>query len=117
MRLPPWVEPPKATATASADLGAWIDSLPTGAPPVLPYWHDGVLHVGGAEIEAPYADVEIETAGSTIMVGGYEESGQRRPPSEWSVLRDGQLDPMAVPPGNYAGAEHRRQDRLLGDAP
>jgi len=99
--LAPYVEPPKATATSVADLGEWIDSLPTGAAPVTPYWHDGVLHVDGAEIDAPYADVDIETAGSTIMVGGYTDNGRGKSPSDWLLLRDGVLDPMPVPADNY----------------
>ncbi len=97
----PYVELPVAAATTTAGLGEWIESLPAGAPPVLPYWHDGVLHVDGAEIEAPYADVELETAGGTLMVVGYDDTRRNRSPSAWSLLRDGALEPMPVPAGSY----------------
>ena len=58
----PEKEPPNQPV--ESDLQAWIDDLPTVAPPSTPYWHDGVLHVEGAEIDAPYDDVELEVAGA-----------------------------------------------------
>ena len=66
----PEKEPP--SQPVESDLQAWIDGLPDGAPPSTPYWHDGVLHVQGAEIDAAYDDVELEVAGETVLVGGYD---------------------------------------------
>ena len=114
--LPPYVEQPEATATTSADLGAWIDSLPAGAPPVLPYWHDGVLHVDGAEIEAPYADVEHRDGGRHGHGGRLRR--QRTQQASVGVVaaprRCARADARAA--RQLAGAEQRRQDRLLVDA-
>jgi hypothetical protein len=90
----PEKEPPNQPI--ESDLQAWIDDLPVGVPPSTPYWHDGVLHVQGAEIDAPYDDVELEVAGETVLVGGYE-GGRRSGPSEWLYLRGGGLEPLPVP--------------------
>ena len=79
-----------------SDLHAWIDGLPDGPPPGTPYWHDGVLHAGGAEIDASYDDVELEVAGATVLVGGYE-GGRRSGPAEWLYLRGDGLEPLPVP--------------------
>ena len=67
--------PTLAASTASAVLQQWIDALPAGAPPATPYWHDGILHVNGAQIQAPDKPAKIEVAGSTVLVSGRESAG------------------------------------------
>ena len=91
----PEKEPPNQPV--ESDLQAWVDDLPTGAPPSTPYWNDGVLHVEGAEIDAPYDDVELDAAGRTVLVGGYENAGKNSGPTEWSYLGDDGLEPLPVP--------------------
>ena len=86
-----------ASATVDGGLQAWIDALPEGQPPTSPYWHDGVLHVNGREITAPYLDVDIQTAGRTLVLAGYEHSGPNALPSEWSLLTGAGLTPIPVP--------------------
>ena len=44
--------------------------------PSTPYWHDGVLHAHGVEIETPFPVGQIEVAGDTVLVGG--RIGRRR---------------------------------------
>ena len=97
----PYVERLPATSSTESDLQAWIDDLPVGAPPVTPYWHDGVLHAGGVEIEASYRDVDIDTAGSTVLVTGWDDVGRNARPSEFALVRGDQLDPLPVPPTAY----------------
>ena len=66
--------------------------LPVGAPPLTPYWHDGVLHVQGAEIETPFQVGVIEVAGDTVMVGGPGGGLQNGAATEWALVRGDQLD-------------------------
>lgn len=44
-----------------------IDELPDGALPSIPYWHRGVLHVGGTAITTPLR--LVVTGGDTVLVG------------------------------------------------
>ena len=101
------LEPVPANATTSGALEAaftseqqqWIDALPAGAPPTTPYWHDGTLYVNGAQIPATYAAVDIDVAGGTVLVGGYDREPQVSAPSQWSLVRGDRLQPVPVPAG------------------
>ena len=100
-------EPVPANATTSGTIEAastseqqqWIDALPAGAPPTTPYWHDGTLYVNGAQIPAPYTAVDIDVAGDTVLVGGYEREPQASAPSQWMLVRGDGLEPVTVPAG------------------
>ncbi|GAA4406558.1 hypothetical protein GCM10023168_21610 [Fodinibacter luteus] len=84
---------------AGPGLQAWMDDLPVGEPPLSPYWHDGVLHVRGVQVPAPYASVTLEAAGETVLVAGetrFEEGGAS---PQWMLVRGDQLTPLPVPEG------------------
>ena len=74
-----------------------MDDLPGGAPPLTPYWHDGVLHVRGVEIEVPYPAVDIEAAGATVLVGGYVDDSRSAPPSDWMLVSGNHLERLPAP--------------------
>jgi hypothetical protein len=57
------------------------------APTTVPWWKDGVLHVGGATIRTELR--QIRYAGGTTVVGVSDVDG-----SHWSLVRDGQLVPL-----------------------
>ena len=76
----PTAEDPPPSVSTEVEPQAWIDSLPTGAPPLTPYFHDGILHVAGEEIQTSFAVEPIVVAGATVMVGGDRENG---PPTTW----------------------------------
>ena len=86
-----------------SDLQLWIDDLPTGAPPATPYWHDGTLYVNGEQIPAPYGTVDIEVAGDTILVGGFQGDTKYVGPSEWGLVRGDRLEPLPVPADAQVG--------------
>ena len=101
-----------------SDLQQWIDALPTGAPPASPYWHDGTLNVNGEQIPAPYDTVNIQVAGDTILVGGYQAgsvpvpyqgstvSGSNQAEAndpQWGIVRGDRLEPLPVPAGAQVG--------------
>ena len=72
---------------------AWLDDLPTGGPPLTPWWHDGVLHVGETEVRTPFQVTAelIQAAGDSVLVGDpswNDQSGR----AEWAVVRDGRLE-------------------------
>lgn len=78
--------PPPSTPT-DVDPQVWISELPVGTPPFTPYWHAGVMHVRGAEIETSFDVRAIEVAGDTVMVGG-EPTGDGVPTTWWLVDGD-----------------------------
>jgi hypothetical protein len=83
--------PPPATPV-DVDPQVWISDLPVGEPPLVPYWHDGVLHAPGGEI-ATASDIRaIEVAGETIMVGGSANGG--RVPTKWWLVRGDHLEQL-----------------------
>lgn len=98
-------QPQEPGFPAGPGLQRWVDDLPAGGPPLTPYWNDGVLHVRGREIQAPYASVVIEAAGETVLVGGFtddsrfEEDGTWSP--QWVLVRGDALAPLPVPE-NYS---------------
>ena len=66
-----------------------------GGLPLTPYWHDGVLHVRGVEIETPWRRIPvIDVAGDTILAG---ESGYRGVDPSWAVVVGDRLEPVPVP--------------------
>ena len=78
-------EPPKEPGfPAGPGLHAWMDDLPVGEPPLTPYWHDGVLHMRGEQVDAPYASVVIEAAGGTVLVGGFADDSRFEEDGTWS---------------------------------
>jgi hypothetical protein len=83
--------PPPSTAT-DVDPQEWIRELPVGAAPTVPYWHDGILHVPGAEIATTFSVRAIEVAGKTIMVGGDPSPDQV--PTTWWLVRGDRLEPL-----------------------
>ena len=93
----PTLSPTEAAFTSEHQ--QWIDALPAGAPPTTPYWHDGTLYVNGAQIPAPYAAVDLDVAGDTVLVGGYEREPQASAPSQWMLVRGNRLEPVPVPAG------------------
>ena len=118
------LEPVPANPTTSVAIGAspselqqWIDALPAGPPPATPYWHDGTLYVNGEQIPAPYAAVDIDVAGDTVLVSGYEREPRSTAPTQWMLVRGDRLEPVPVPVGPRRGVERRRPDRLLGGSP
>ncbi len=99
-----------------SDLQVWIDDLPTGAPPATPYWHDGTLNVNGEQIPAPYDTVNLQVAGDTILVGGYQAgsvpyqgstvSGSNQAEAndpQWGIVRGDRIEPLPVPAGAQVG--------------
>ena len=47
-----------------------VGPVQLGGLPLTPYWHDGVLHVEGVEIETPWRRPPvIEVAGDTVLAG------------------------------------------------
>lgn len=101
------LEPVPANPTTSVSVGLafrsevqqWIDALPAGAPPATPYWHDGTLYVNGVQIPAPYAAVDIQVAGDTVLVGAYEAAPKEgTTPTSWALVRGNRLEPLPVPP-------------------
>ena len=103
------LEPVPANPTTRVTIGAgvasplqrWVDALPAGAPPATPYWHDGTLYVNGERIPAPYGRVDIEAAGDTVLVGGYQGNTKDVGPSMWGLVRGDRLEPIPVPAGTY----------------
>ena len=86
---------PQSEATVAAQR-EWISDLPAGAPPLTPWWHDGVLHVGEVEIETPFpvSTEFIEVAGGSILIGDPawdDESKEAR----WAIVRGGR--PVLLP--------------------
>ncbi len=66
-----------------------IEEMPLGPGSLVPWWGDGVLHVGDQEIET---DLRYPVhAGSTILVGN---AGQNR--SVWRLVEDGELGRTVV---------------------
>ncbi len=66
-----------------------------GGPPRTPYWHDGVLHVRGVEIETPWRHSPvIEVAGDTVLAGAY---GQRGVDPAWALVDGDRLEPVPIP--------------------
>ena len=91
-------EKPMTAPRSDAILAAqqeWIDQLPVGAPPLTPWWHDGVLHVRDAEIETPFqVNLEmIEVAGGTVLVGDPVWDDRSRD-VEWAVVSGDRLEPL-----------------------
>ena len=70
----------------------------TGGPPLTPYWHDGVLHVRGVEIETTTPIDGIEVAGDAVLVS----SRSRGPTSEWALVRGDRLAPLPAGRGTTA---------------
>ncbi len=67
-----------------------------GGPPRTPYWHDGVLHVQGVEIETPWRQSPvIEVAGDTVLVGW--QLGQRGVTPSWALVHGDRLEPVPIP--------------------
>ncbi|GAA4406540.1 hypothetical protein GCM10023168_21570 [Fodinibacter luteus] len=103
------LEPVPANPSTSASIGSgiaspmqrWVDALPAGAPPATPYWHDGTLYVNGERIPAPYGRVDIEAAGDTVLVGGYQGDTKDVGPLMWGLVRGDRLEPLPVPAGTY----------------
>ena len=63
--------------------------------PLTPYWHDGVLHVRGVEIETPWRRAPaIEVAGDTVLAGPY---GYRGVPPSWALVVGDRLEPVPIP--------------------
>ena len=77
----------------------WIDGLPVGAPPLVPYAQDGALFVDGVEIETPFPVQTIEVAGDTLMIGN--QPSTFRVPSEWALVRDGRVQSLPAPGSWY----------------
>lgn len=101
----PQREDPVAAPTGTAITAAqqeWIDRLPVGGPPLTPWWHDGVLHVGDDEFQTPFPTT-IEVAGGTLLIGNHEwdRQGNTLPGSEWALVKDGRLEPL---PGGIVDA-------------
>lgn len=81
--------PPPSTPS-DLDPQAWIRDLPAGRPPLVPYFHDGVLHVSGAEIETPFDVGPIVVAGRTVLVGGEPNTGGT--PTTWWLVEGDRLE-------------------------
>jgi hypothetical protein len=63
--------------------------------PLTPYWHDGVLHVRGVEIETPWRRAPvIQVAGDTVLAGPY---GYRGVAPSWALLVGDRLEPVPIP--------------------
>lgn len=86
--------PPSPPVPVELDLAAWAGDLPVGGPPQTPYWHEGVLHLHGAEIETPFPVGLIEVAGDTVMVGGPSSGAETGEVQRWAVVRADQLVPL-----------------------
>ena len=66
-----------------------------GGLPLTPYWHDGVLHVRGVEIETPWRRIPvIEVAGETVLAGAY---GYRGVAPSWALVLGDRLEPVQIP--------------------
>ena len=66
-----------------------------GGLPRTPYWHDGVLHVRGVEIQTPWRrSPSIEVAGDTVLAGA---AGYRGVDPSWSLVIGDRLEPLPVP--------------------
>ena len=79
-------EAPPPSVSTEVEPQAWIDSLQTGAPPLTPYFHDGILHAAGQEIQTSFDIEPIVVAGATVMVGGERKNGT--PTTWWKVDGD-----------------------------
>jgi hypothetical protein len=109
--------PPPSTAF-DVDPEVWISELPAGERPLVPYWHEGVLHVAGVEINTPFEVGAIEVAGDTVMVGSDLNRGV---PTRWWLVRDGELEPLPATDEYYPalsadGSIAFWQTRESGDA-
>lgn len=87
----------------ASDVQVWIDALPAGPLPASPYWHDGTLNVNGQQIPAPYGTVDIQVAGDTILVGGFQGATKNVGPAEWGLVRGDRLEPLPVPTDAQVG--------------
>jgi hypothetical protein len=76
-----------------------MGDVPVGTPPLTPYWHDGVLWVGGTEIETPFPVSVIESAGDTVLVGGRPTDNGG--PSDWALVRGNRLEPLPAMSGYW----------------
>lgn len=93
------VPTPTASPSTMAD-------LPLGPGSLVPWWGDGVLHVGDEEIET---DLRFPIqAGSTILVGN---SAERR--SVWRLVEDGALGRTVVDEPRWVRPQLSPDGRLL----
>ena len=95
----PEAESPQPELPTDAELQDWIDELPVGAPPLVPYAQDGVLFVDGVEIETPFPVHTIEVAGDTLMIGN--EPSTSKAPTAWALVRDGRVESIPAPGSWY----------------
>ncbi len=93
------VESPRPELPTDAELQDWIDGLPVGAPPQVPYAQDGALFVDGVEIETPFPVGTIEVAGDTLMIGN--QPSTFRVPTAWALVRDGRVESLPAPGSWY----------------
>ena len=88
----PNIGSPPASMPTNAEPQEWIDDLPVGAPPLVPYAHDGNLYVGGVRIETPFPVHTIEVAGDTVMIG--DRPSTFTMPTQWALVREGRVEPL-----------------------
>lgn len=69
-----------------------FEELPEGAPTTLPWWQDGVLHVGGKTIETPYRRINHRN-GTTVVGKG---SGYPASKTEWYLVVGTRLKPLVT---------------------
>ncbi len=93
------VQSPGPRLPTDIELQDWIDELPVGAPPLVPYAQDGTLFVDGVEIETPFPVHTIEVAGDTLMIAN--QPSEFAAPTAWALVRDGRVAPLPAPGGWY----------------
>ena len=91
------VQSPGPRLPTDVELQDWIDELPVGAPPLVPYAQNGTLFVDGVEIETPFPVHTIEVAGDTLIIAN--QPSAFRAPTAWAVVRDGRVAPLPAPGG------------------
>ena len=78
-----------------------LAAFAVGAAAVTPYWHDGVLHVPGGEIETPFPVGSIEVAGDTVLIQGkWDENGEVAD-TEFALVRGIELERIPAPGADW----------------